>query len=162
MEELEKLGPSSELLSSTGFRAVASRRLFEQKQQLREDYIRMEGSKSTSSSTSFAEKQARIHLAQKRRQHENGVGEPTFRDVVEEIAAESGRLFQPRNGPNSHTIDGKQIFLFGTLPIYFDGDVVFCYNNNKIKSNNNSLNTKWKPTSLDDIVNIASKYTTRN
>ncbi|MGK3761135.1 MAG: hypothetical protein ACI8RD_013453, partial [Bacillariaceae sp.] len=126
LEELEELEPGM-----SGFRTVAARRSLEQKKQLQEDFVQME-------SRSAGETKARILL--KRR----NIAEPTFRDVVEEFAFDRGVFFQPKIGTNARK-DGKQIFLFGTLPIYLQEDVVFCYKD-----------STWRPISLDQIVGIAS------
>ena len=129
LEELEKLEPGM-----NGFRSVAARRSLEQKKQLQEDFVKMESSRS-----SVGETKARIVL-----QRRNIGVEPTFRDVVEEFANDHGVFFQPKIGVNARK-DGKQIFLFGTLPIYLQDDVVFCYKD-----------STWKPVSLDQITGIAA------
>jgi len=126
LEELDPLEPEI-----SGFRTIAARRSLEQNQSLQEDFVRME-------SRSAGETKARILL--KRR----NIVEPTFREVVEEFANDRGVLFQPRLGANGRK-DGKQIFMFGTLPIYLEGDVVFCYKD-----------AIWRPVSLDQIVGMAS------
>jgi len=125
-QELEKLEPQR-----TGYRTVTARRIMEQKSQVQEDYVRME-------TKSHGESMARIRLQRR------NVPEPTFRDVVEEMAKERGILFQPRMGANSRK-DGKQIFLFGSFPIYMEGDVVFCFQD-----------STWKPVSLDQLVESAA------
>eukprot|EP00751_Fragilariopsis_kerguelensis_P048248 CAMPEP_0171039966 /NCGR_PEP_ID=MMETSP0736-20130129/44340_1 /TAXON_ID=186038 /ORGANISM="Fragilariopsis kerguelensis, Strain L26-C5" /LENGTH=130 /DNA_ID=CAMNT_0011487089 /DNA_START=273 /DNA_END=662 /DNA_ORIENTATION=+ len=127
LEELEKLEPPDEM-NGFSFRTATSRRIVEQKNQLHDEYVKME-------SQSAGETRARILL--KRR---NNLIEPIFRDVVEEFANDSGVLFQPRVGANARK-DGKQIFLFGNVPIYLEEDVVFCCDNNK--------ESIWKPISLD-------------
>ncbi|OEU06881.1 hypothetical protein FRACYDRAFT_252511 [Fragilariopsis cylindrus CCMP1102] len=130
LEELEELEPGT-----SGFRSVAARRSLEQKKQLQEDFVKME------SRSSVGETKARILL-----QRRNVGVEPTFRDVVEEFANDRGVFFQPKIGVNARK-DGKQIFLFGTLPIYLQDDVVFCYN---------KKDSTWKPVSLDQIIGIAA------
>lgn len=69
-------------------------------------------------------------------------GEPaTFRDVVEEYAKDHGILFRPRLGANA-TKDGKPIFLFGDIPVYFDSNVIFALRD-----------SQWRPLSLDQLAN---------
>ena len=70
-------------------------------------------------------------------------GTVTFREVVEDFAREQDFEFCPRMGTNS-MVDGKQVFLFGDLLIYFDNNVVFTYQN-----------TNWRPISLDELATIA-------
>jgi len=127
LEELDQLEPQVH-----GFRMISARRFLEEKQALQEDFVRME-------SRSEGETRARIVL--KRR----NVTEPTFREVVEEFANDRGVLFRPRIGANSLSRDGKQIYLFGGLPIYLEGDVVF-YNNN----------STWRPLSLDQLMGVVA------
>jgi ABC-type amino acid transport substrate-binding protein len=44
------------------------------------------------------------------------------------------------------TKDGKQVFLFGSVPIYLDANVAYAFRNND-----------WLPMSLDDIAKIANQ-----
>jgi hypothetical protein len=125
VEELECLLPGK-----ISYRSVLARRALEQKKHVQEEYVRMDG-------RSQGETTARIRLQQR------NVMEPTFRDVVEEFAKSRGVLFQPRMGSNALK-DGKQVYLFGTLPVYLEGDVVFCYKD-----------STWKPISLDRLVEMA-------
>lgn len=70
-------------------------------------------------------------------------GEPaTFRDVVEEFAKDHDVLFRPRMGANA-TKDGKPVFLFGDIPIYFDSDVIFALRQ-----------SEWRPFSLDQLAGM--------
>lgn len=70
-------------------------------------------------------------------------GEPaTFRDVVEEFAKDHSVVFLPRTGANA-TKDGKPVFMFGHVPIYFDSDVIFALQQ-----------AEWKPLSLDQLAGM--------
>ena len=70
-------------------------------------------------------------------------GEPaTFRDVVEEFAKDHDVLFRPRMGANA-TKDGKPVFLFGDIPIYFDSNVIFALRE-----------SGWRPLSLDQLAGM--------
>ncbi|KAG7349995.1 GC-rich sequence DNA-binding factor-like protein [Nitzschia inconspicua] len=115
-----------------GYHSVLARRSLEEKQKVQEAFVKMD-------STSLGETAARIRLQRR------NVAEPTFRDVVEELARERDIVFQPRMGANA-TKDGKQVFLFGDLPMFMEDDVVFCY-----------IESSWKPISLDLLVERASK-----
>jgi hypothetical protein len=68
-------------------------------------------------------------------------GEPaTFRDVVEEFAKDHSVIFLPRVGANA-TKDGKPVFMFGDVPIYFDSNVIFAL-----------LKAEWKPLPLEQLA----------
>jgi hypothetical protein len=68
-------------------------------------------------------------------------GEPaTFRDVVEEFAKDHSVVFLPRVGANA-TKDGKPVFMFGDVPIYFDSNVIFALRH-----------AEWQPLSLDQLA----------
>ena len=127
----------------TNSRAVLARRTREEQEKAQEDLFRMDatgmapGGKGTFQDS--AEVEARVRASQ---QHGNG-HIPTFREVVEEFAAEKNVLFQPRMGSNS-TVDGKTVFLFGKIPIYLDADVVFVYQK-----------SEWNPTSLGQLALLA-------
>jgi len=70
-------------------------------------------------------------------------GEPaTFRDVVEEFAKDRDVLFRPRLGANSIK-DGKPVFLFGDIPVYFDSNVIFALRD-----------SEWRPLSLDQLAGM--------
>jgi hypothetical protein len=86
---------------------------------------------------------ARIRLSQNGTRSSTSI--PTFREVVAEFAREKDILFQPRLGANS-TKDGKQIFLFGSVPVYLDDDVVFALQNGQ-----------WEGTTLETLADIESK-----
>jgi hypothetical protein len=73
-----------------------------------------------------------------------GGGTATFRDVVEDFARQNDIEFTPRMGANS-TKDGKQVFLFGSIPVYIDSNVMFAMRG-----------SAWQPTSLEDLVLAAS------
>ncbi|KAG7373746.1 hypothetical protein IV203_012841 [Nitzschia inconspicua] len=115
-----------------GYHSVLARRSLQEKQKVQEAFVKMDY-------TSLGETAARIRLQRR------NVAEPTFRDVVEELARERDIVFQPRMGANA-TKDGKQVFLFGELPMFMEDDVVFCY-----------IDSSWKPISLDLLVERARK-----
>eukprot|EP00977_Amphora_coffeiformis_P018231 scaffold6320_cov169-Amphora_coffeaeformis.AAC.5 len=69
----------------------------------------------------------------------------TFREVIEELCLQESIPFVPRTtGARTH-VDGKQVFLIGSIPIYLDSDVVFEH-----KGNNH-----WEPVSLDALLERA-------
>jgi tuftelin-interacting protein 11 len=113
----------------TNFRVVMARRVKEQQRQAQDDLLRAE-------SRGGSEVETQIRL-QRRNAHT-----PSFRDVVEEFAKERDVLFQPRMGAKS-TKDGKQVFLFGGVPIYIDLDVVFAMKD-----------SEWRPVSLDQLATM--------
>jgi GC-rich sequence DNA-binding factor-like protein len=127
MKDVEGLLPPH-----TNYFVASARRNKAQQQQLQDDIVRME-------SRSKLEVDARIRL--RRRQ----VDTPTFRDVVEEFARERDILFQPRMGAKALK-DGKQVFLFGSVPIYIEGDVIYA----------NLQALDWRPTSLDQLMESAT------
>lgn len=120
-DELESLIPHS-----TNYHVASARRAKALHLGVQDDYARTE-------SRSKAEVDARIRLRRKQ------IDTPTFRDVVEEFANEREILFQPRMGGKALR-DGKQVFLFGSVPIYFEGDVLYA-----------SHASNWRPTSLDEL-----------
>jgi tuftelin-interacting protein 11 len=130
VDALDELHPST-----TNFRVVLARRTAEEKKRASDDLIRMET--GVVGGTADNGREARVRL------HRNGQT-PTFREVVEEFARERGILFQPRLGNNS-TKDGKQIFLFGVLPVYFESNVVF-----------SQQGSVWSPISLDALATMAA------
>ena len=70
-------------------------------------------------------------------------GEPaTFRDVVEAFAKDHDVLFRPRMGANA-VKDGKPVFLFGGIPVYFDSNVIFALQE-----------SQWRPLSLDQLASM--------
>jgi len=117
-----------------GFRAISARRSLEEKQAHREEFVKLE-------SRSEAESRARTVW---KRKHNHSNAEPTFREVVEELAYEKGVVFRPRLGANALK-DGKQTYLFGDVPMYLEDDVVFCHKD-----------SDWRPVSLDQLMGIAS------
>jgi len=130
LNEVESLQPIS---NRNNYYVVAARRNKERQAQVQDDLLGME-------SRSKMELDARIRL--RRRQQ---VDTPTFRDVVEEFAREQGIVFQPRMGGKAWK-DGKQIFLFGNVPVYIEGDVIYA----------NQSNTDWRPTSLDQLTELVT------
>ena len=124
--------------TATNYRAVSARRTREERERAQEELYRMEAS-GVASGLGLQDPavEARVRAAQRNQGHT-----PTFREVVEDFARDHDVLFQPRMGHNS-TKDGKQVFLFGEVPIYLDSDVVFVYQN-----------SEWKPTSLTQLSMI--------
>ena len=116
----------------TNYYVAAARRNKLLQGELQDDFVRME-------SRSKIEIDARIRL--RRRQ----VDTPTFRDVVEEFALERGILFQPRMGAKALK-DGKHVFLFGSVPIYIEGDVIYA----------SQRGVDWRPTSLEQLMDSAA------
>jgi tuftelin-interacting protein 11 len=133
VDALDDLRPST-----TNFRVVLARRVAEEKKRASDDLLRMET--GVVGGTDDNGREARVRL------HRNGQT-PTFREVVEEFARERDILFQPRMGSNAR-IDGKQIFLFGNLPVYLDSNVAFSQQGND-----------WRPTSLDALATKAASPT---
>ena len=127
MDEVAALQPPH-----TNYYVAAARRNKAQQWELQDDFVRME-------SRSKMEIDARIRL--RRRQ----VDTPTFRDVVEEFALERGILFQPRMGAKALK-DGKQVFMFGNVPVYIEGDVIYA----------SQQGSDWRPISLDKLMDSAA------
>jgi hypothetical protein len=117
---------------------VLAHRVAEEKKRASDDLLRMET--GVVGGTDDNGREARVRL------HRNGQT-PTFREVVEEFARERDILFQPRMGSNARK-DGKQIFLFGNLPVYFESNVVFAQQGND-----------WRPISLDTLATMAASPT---
>jgi tuftelin-interacting protein 11 len=118
---------------TTNYRVVLARRAREEKEKAADDLIRMD---SGVVGRKDAELEARVRL------HRQGYT-PTFREVVTEFAQERDVLFQPRMGNNS-TKDGKQVFNFGTVPVYLDSNVVFALQHGD-----------WKPLALSQLAELA-------
>jgi tuftelin-interacting protein 11 len=73
----------------------------------------------------------------------------SFREVVQDFAQQHDLLFQPKaSGANTSTKDGKQIFYFGVVPVYFDSDVAFAW----IEDLN-----QWKAKSLEQLLELNKK-----
>lgn len=127
------------------FRAISARRSLEEKRALREEFVTME---------SRSEAETRARMVWKRKHNNNNSNhsnaEPSFREVVEELAHDKGVVFRPRLGANALK-DGKQIYLFGNVPMYLEDDVVFCHGGSDSHSHSH-----WKPVSLDQLAGIAS------
>lgn len=70
----------------------------------------------------------------------------TFLEVVEDFAREHDISFRPRTGGKSITDDGKPIFLFGSVPIYLDKNVIFALQG-----------SIWTPLAMEELVAIARK-----
>ena len=130
---------------ATNYRVVLSRRSAEERKRINEDLSRMNTSGLAPSDQvrSDANREARARLAALNSHA------PTFRDVVEEFARERDMLFQPRIGSSKATlVNGKQVFLFGTIPVYLDSNVVFALSPSK----------KWEPISLEELGTRAASH----
>jgi hypothetical protein len=118
----------------SNYRTVLARRKAEAKREAADDLLRMEELGDANGI------EARVRL------NRNG-HVPTFREVVEEYARERDILFQPRMGGGNTTKDGKQVFLFGKVPIYLDANVAYAWQG--------AASGEWQPMSLDAIVQKA-------
>jgi G-patch domain len=167
----EDLDPSNS--ASTNYRVVLARRIKEQKRQAADDIMRMGetgvavNDRSHNSHSHHAAAEARVRLVQQDRNHLPGTAtattSATFRDVVQEFARNRGHLFQPRLSGRHTTVDGKQVFLFGTLPVYLDSNVVYVLRrktSSPSPSSESSEQQEWKPCSLDEVAMLADASAT--
>ena len=69
-----------------------------------------------------------------------------FIDDMEMFAAEQNILFMPNVKRGKH--DGKQIYLFGNVNVYFDHQCIFYHDKNTPEN-------EWMPIALDDLVKVA-------
>lgn len=127
--------------SAIYYRIVLARRKLELKHKNTQDWVRFDSMTSgiDREDTNVAEAHVRLHPSN------NSTGTntvPTFRDVVEEYARERDILFQPRLG-NKAWKDGKQVFLFGTVPVYLEKNVAYAHVEGS---------TEWKAMPLDAIA----------
>lgn len=74
----------------------------------------------------------------------------TFKETTELFASKYNIPFVPSG--KSHKISGKDVFLFGKIPIYFDGHVIYAQ-----KGLRESKLDDWTPIGLDELVQINSK-----
>jgi len=118
--------------NTTNYRIVLARRKSEAKRNAADDLLRMEETASNGV-------EARVRL-----NHISG-RTPTFREVVEEYARERDILFQPRMGSKALK-DGKQVFLFGKIPLYLDTNVAYALLDGS---------GEWKAMPLDAIAEKA-------
>lgn len=132
-QQLEDLRVSAK---SSNYRIVVARRKAEVKRQAADDLLRMEESSNAANGV-----EARVRLNQSNTVRSGG-GTPTFKEVVAEYARERDILFQPRMGNKAFNNDGKQVFLFGTVPIYLDNNVAYAREGSG----------EWKAMSLDAIA----------
>jgi GC-rich sequence DNA-binding factor-like protein/Tuftelin interacting protein N terminal len=127
------------LPGTINYRVVLQRRKAHMKRQAADDLLRMEESgRVASEDTNGVE--ARVRLS-----HNHPSATLSFRDVVTEYARERDILFQPRLGSSLSTVDGKQVFLFGSVPVYLNGNVAFAWQGSGV----------WQPMSLDEIAQHA-------
>lgn len=112
----------------TNYHAVYARRKLQAQEKNEEEWIRQEDKSETV--------EARVNLANQT---------ATFREVVEEFARSHDLLLIPHR---SKRVDGKQVFHFGKVPIYLDGNVAY-----------SSINGgDWEATSLQEIVKAATLF----
>jgi tuftelin-interacting protein 11 len=67
--------------------------------------------------------------------------EPTMKEVVARWAEDNDLLFMPQNRTN----EGKQVYMFGKLPVYMDKDLIYA-------PPASGSSSKWLPTSFDELV----------
>jgi len=120
---------------TTNYRVVLSRRTMEANKRAAEELSRMDATGRGSGTTTDAAQEARIRLSTQGHSHT-----PTFREVVAEFARERDILFQPRLGNKAAKVDGKQVFVMGSIPIYLDSNVVYAQKGNE-----------WEPISVDEL-----------
>jgi hypothetical protein len=113
----------------TSYREVLARRAKEERDRTEDELERLQ----TKDTVEF-----RKHVISRR------AGGATFRDVVEDFAREHDASFRPRTGGKVATDDGKPIFLFGSVPIYLDTNVIFAQHM-----------SEWKPVSLEQLAVMA-------
>ena len=129
---LARLEPPSHSLAYT---AIRSRRIRDRKRNAQAEMLRMESGNKDKLAT-----QTRARFI---RQDNND--KATFREVVEDFCLQESIPFVPRTtGARTH-VDGKQVFLFGRIPIYLDSDVVFVHEGQD----------RWEPISLESLVERA-------
>jgi hypothetical protein len=83
------------------------------------------------------------------RTHTGDVG-VSFREVVEQFAAQHGVEFVPRVGRMRL---GRQLFAFGGVTVYLDSNVAYVEVSNGSSSNgSNSGSEQWMPVSMQDLL----------
>jgi tuftelin-interacting protein 11 len=115
----------AEPFAPTNVMVVLARRKLQAQEKNDEEWIRQEDTSETV--------EARVRLGNKT---------ATFREVVEEIARAHDLLLIPHRNKR---VDGKQVFLLGKIPVYFDGNVAY----SSINGGN------WEATSVQDIADAA-------
>ena len=72
----------------------------------------------------------------------------SFKELVESFAESNDVLFAPKDGCS---IDGKQIWLFGSCHTYIEHDVIFL--------RNHSASNSWTPVTLEELLlKCTSRY----
>lgn len=120
---------------SISFTAIRARRVRDRKRRAQAEMLRMESGNKDKLATQTRE--------QFIRQENND--KATFREVVEEFCLQESIPFVPRTTGAWTHVDGKQVFLFGTIPVYLDSDVVFVHEGKD----------QWEPTSLESLLERA-------
>jgi tuftelin-interacting protein 11 len=126
---LERLEPSA-----LSYSQIRSRRLRERQRDAEVELLRTERGKND------YETQTRARFVRQ------GYNKPTFREVVEDFATAESIPFQPRSGARS-MVDGKQVFLFGDIPMYLESDVIFVHEGSN----------QWEPLSLESLLDRAKQ-----
>jgi tuftelin-interacting protein 11 len=142
---LNKLKPPSLSINNNSlafYAKVVSRRVKEQ-QQLQEQQ------------RSLQQEKEELAMAQRKMKYEAEVmpeyifEKTSFREVVQDFAQLHDLVFQPKtSGANSSTKDGKQVFYFGSVPIYFDSDVAFAWLEDA---------KTWEAKSLEQLLELNKK-----
>ena len=131
-DALEDLTPPPS--SDVNFQSILARRA-------KEERIRAEAAMRAKVA---AEQSALSHQGDQSFDHQGNDGVATFREVVEDFARRNDIDFAPKFGASS-TKDGKQIFSFGGVSVYFDNNIVFA-----------QRASLWHPTSLEDLAFVAN------
>lgn len=134
LETLDVLAPPPR--DASNFRSALARRARENRRKEEEEERRQTASSARSRADSSKESAA----AAGARRAAAAADAATFREVAEDFARQNDVVFRPKTGPNSMK-DGRPVFLFGTVPIYLEGNVAFALRGKR-----------WMPTHLEDIV----------
>jgi hypothetical protein len=146
LETLNKLEPPA-ATATTSYQVILARRVAQQKQRAGADLMRV-----LHQDDELAE--ARVRLLQSTSSTTRGTARgPTFREVVAEYAREHDILFQPKISGSSiggggtssggAMVDGHPVFVFGSIPVYLDSNVVYCYDPPR---------QQWQPIALQELV----------
>lgn len=81
-----------------------------------------------------------------------GMMSVSFKEVVESFAERSGLPFHPKHG-SDQLVEGKQLYLFGTLSCYIDQNILFVQSG-KSTSGNSRV---WRPVDLEEALVMAQK-----
>lgn len=146
---LDDLKPVPGLLN---FTTVQARRMREQRAAAKDELERLNAAWSNGNNDDNNNNEHVLPL-----RFQRGRMDATFREVVEAFAKEHDVLMQPRvqgSGGGGNTVstkDGKPIFLFGSIAIYLDSNVVFV----QTKGGGNTA-SEWRPVSLEELAVMAT------